>query len=478
MAEPTRQVDQYALDNLRRASRQAEIQRGQLERNLQDARRQLDVSARELAKRASASPEEIQRMVEREARKLSAQIDGIRTDFGVALGQQNLKLRKELDTIRQSVQTADKRLDSLEMKIDKVTKQFDADLRAIVERISRQKDRAQVYLNQLEVLLEQINTLHPEKLTPGQVEQIRESEKFVKVNIANSDFQAAIGIAQTAIRDAVQLLAELERLNKEFNDYKMHAQAACLEITMQIKRLTDTEANRKVIRMGSGDEEREYTYEGNIEFWTDGIFTQLCDAYAGDEKFITETFIPQMDIENLKRATESIPSYRARLELCQKLAEDEFSISCAVQDTAMAIYTALTKDGTWQLKDSGFDDSDIRRSYMESFEDALANTVQVFIFPGGIKTGASASVTFSVGAFSPNDSEGMRDILLDAVVSRLAACGVDMKSCLRRDAAGSIMNQNSFAKSEFAVGEKLKRSRLDYGRRAIVPAEHMMDGGY
>lgn len=475
---PTKQVDSYVLENMRNRARQAAMRQRDMERNLESARKRAEAAASELRQRSMAGAQEIEREIEAESRKLTSEMESIRTDFGIALGRQNLQLRKELDELRSSISASNKQMDALNAKIDNMAKKFDAELKSVIDRIAGQKDRAQVYLNQFATLLAQIDRLYPDKLAPGRAEQLHEAERFIKANIANADYQAAIGLSQSSIPDAVALIAELERLNAEYLELCVQVQEACLSVSSRFNQLLDAKANEKTVRLGEGNDEREYTYEGDIAFWTSGIFTQLYDAYTKDEEQLLNEFLPQMDMENLRIAAYSIPNYTMRIDSCQKLADNEFSISCAVQNMAVKIYDSLTEDEAWELGESGFEMSDARRSYMESFTDTLGNAIQFVILPGKTQPGAGTSggVTFSMGAFSPDSSEGMRSILHDAVLSRLASSGLDTRACLSQSTTHLPGDKAGFTAAQYKAGDKIKTRRLDYMRREIVPAGHSIGG--
>ena len=191
---PTRQVDSYVLENMRTRARQAAMRQRDMERNLESARKRAEAAANELRQRSMAGAQEIEREIEAESRKLTSEMESIRTDFGIALGRQNLQLRKELDELRSSISASNKQMDALNAKIDNMAKKFDAELKSVIDRIAGQKDRAQVYLNQFATLLAQIDRLYPDKLAPGRAEQLHEAERFIKANIANADYQGAFTI--------------------------------------------------------------------------------------------------------------------------------------------------------------------------------------------------------------------------------------------------------------------------------------------
>ena len=336
-----RYVTQYEYDNAMRRKREADERRAKADSDLQQARIRLEQAQNDLARRNGFDKRQLQKVLQEEENKLLRGMDETSLELRRAIGQQNVALRKQLDEVRHDVAVTNGKIESVkedisqakcaidevEQRVSEVGKRFGQELREIAERLAKERDRAQYYANTFSLLLEHIDKLHPEKLTPGKAEILHDADRFVTVNLKNGDYQAAIGLAQSKIADAISLQSELERLNDEYNQLVLDVREQLVGVQGHIRQLSDTKGNVKEIEIGKGDSIYDFTFDGDIAFWTSGLFPQLCSQFSEEQDTIENEFILEMDLDNLKAALRKLPSYHHKLNRCLEFAREEFEMS-------------------------------------------------------------------------------------------------------------------------------------------------------
>ena len=467
MADGTIQVRNEELNEMRCKSEAARKKREQSARELDLARQRLQTSENELADHSKLDSRELHRAVKEEERKVLRELDNVGRDLQKEILQQNAGLRGELADIRRSVAGTNEEIDRVNGRIQDVSRQFESRIRSISERMRKQGDRARLYANQLQDVLDRIGELHSGLLTPGEAELIQEAMEFVITDIKNEDYQAAIGLSQANLPTAIELQARLERLNDEFNKLSVSIAEAIVRIREQITKLTDIDANVKYVHIVIGNKEFDFRYNGDLNHWSNGLFYQLCNNFDRLAERVRDEYIRNMDLQNMRIADKDIPLYSSRFERCASFAEEEFNISCRVQGTAERIHDALTEDDSWTLLDSGFEQNDDRRSYHSSYGDGQGNRSAIVIIPSVIRNGRNGSeAQFSVGAC---DGEQVMDaamcrILRDAIIARLRHCGISTDG---GEDYRQSNNAEAFINQIYTLGDGIKTERLRQARNQM-----------
>lgn len=446
-------VEDESLAQLRAHSQWAQQQRARTEEELQAARRRLE-EATAAAQRLPNSPQEA---LQAEQARLQQRLGQLEDSLRREIEEQNARLCREIEEIRARQARADAAVDDAARRVQAVAERFDREFRAAAQRVRGQRERAQFFCDQLEALLEGIAPLHPEKLTPGRAEPLWDSLRLAGADLDSGDCQAAIAVAQAALPEAAALLGELERRRGEYQRLSTQVRAALEEVRRGIRELQDRAANAKTVQAEGGG---LYRYDGDIAFWSGGLFGRLCAAFEEDARRAGDD-LDDMALDRLREAAERLPLYLGRLQRCRAFAEGEFLLSCGVQELALAIYNALTEDGSWELIQSGFQDGDPRLSYTETFQDALGNTAAAVVQPGRAKGDAAPSLTLDACG---GEGGGMRTLLREALLARLAACGVDVSSC-GEPAPGR--DASAFVREACARGARLREERVAGAYRRI-----------
>lgn len=454
-------VDDDSLNDLRYRSQLAEQRRSRAEQDLREAHRRLAETEAAASRRIDGDRQRLQAALRAEEDRLSGEFSRLQSSLDQAIQQQNRELHRQLDGLRGDLARTNARVDSAEQQIKDLTDRFDREFRAIADRSAAQRERAQCYRDQLDGLLRGIDGLHPEQLAPGQAEPLRDSRRFLDADLANGDYQAAIGVAQSNLPAALRLLGELEQRNGEYDRLSVQVRASILQVRQRMQELEDPKGNAAVVQSS----DLEFSYNGDIEFWSGGLLGQLCASFDREQGQVEE-YLADMDLENLRIAVERIPQYLPRLDLCRQFAREEFHLSCGVQELALNLHDALTEDGSWALTRSGFPEGDPRRSYWAVFQDPLGHTAAAVVQPN---RGGEPPAVFSLDACDGDQvrNEGLCAILRDGALARLTDWGIP-PSALGQD-RGSRQGQEpaQFISRVCADGAKKRRARIQAVRRLI-----------
>ncbi len=468
MANQTVQVRNVELNEMRRKSEAARTKREQADRDLELARQRLQSATDEIAGYSKLDSRQLRNAVKEEERRVLRELDNAGEILEREIRHQNSELRNEIVDIRRSVARTNEEIDRVNGRIHEVAQQFESEISLIADRMRKQGDRARLYANQLRDVLDRIAELHPELLTPGEAEMVREAMDFVITDIKNEDYQAAIGLAQEKLPRAIELQARLERLNDEFNELSVSIAEAIVNVREQIVKLTDYEANVRDVHVAVGKDEFDFRYDGNIDHWSSGLFFQLCEAFDGLEERVRQEYIENMDLENMRIANRDVPQYISKIDRCISFANEEFDISCRVQGTAIRINDALTEDDTWQLSDSGFENDDDRQAYFSSYGDGQGNRSVIVVLPNVMRTGGkqNCEAQFSVGTCDGAlmQNPAMCRVLRDAIIARLRHH--DIRIGNEADYRQSESTED-FVRQINIFGEEIKADRLRNVRNQI-----------
>lgn len=465
----TMQVDRSRYDALRGKSEEAKRKRRRSEEELEMARRRMQESLADMERMSRLDTRQFREALQEEDRRMRLSLEEVETEIRREIYKENENLQREINSLRKAVDGTNVEIDRVNRRIGEIAEEFDRRLGEILARMDGERSRAGVYVYQLEELVSQIDPLYPEKLTPGEAEPLRDALEFAYSDMDNGDFQAAIGVAQEHIVRAAELLARLKGLNDEFNRLGLRISEAVVQIRGLICGLSDNAANEQDVSITVGDDMFEFCYDGDVEHWSEGLYMELCRKFDSLERRVKEEYIPDMDLAHMREALGEINVFGGGFERCGCFAREEFLASCHVQGTAARIHEAVTKNSTWELADSGFENGDDRRSYLLSYTDRKGNCVTVVIFSedGNIAAGSSRDAGFSVDASDGSGTEhtGMSRVIRDDVVSRIQKSGIDMGGVsFSKPGDRTGRKAEVFLDEEYKRGTGIKNRRINTAR--------------
>ena len=286
------------------------------------------------------------------------------------------------------------------------------------------------------------------------------------MDMTNGDYQAAIGVAQTKIPEAVALRTRLEILNAEFRDLQAEATQLIEELQQRIQQLQDTGRNSRSITVGANS----YEYDGDIVYWTNDLFTVVEQNFNGTcQRFeLAET---EMDLASMRIAINQLNQIALQLTECEELAQHEFQLFGMVQNLASTIYEVLTEDEAWTLSRSGFAEDDARRAFQMAYVDGDGNTASFVVIPNRevSSQGRLGEIQFMVDVCDGIKTRNRERcaILRNGILSRLQSHGIEIGAHNHNPRYAISSDQVSFINEATSQGDRIKENRLAIVREQL-----------
>ena len=467
MADDMTWVRNEEYNRIKAEERVAARRKREADRKVRAENERLRRAKKEAEQIASRDERLMRERIEAETDRLLEGIDEISEEMQSNLRRHVEETHRQMDSIRSSIYDVQNRADQLEGRIDELTDSVNASIQTLADATERERSRAQFFANQFNELLRQINALHPEKLTPGIVEQeLAPVMNFLAMDMTNGDYQAAIGVAQTKIPEAVALRTRLEFLNAEFRDLQAEATQLIEELRERIQQLQDAGRNSRSITVGSNN----YEYDGDIVYWTNDLFTVVEQNVDGTcQRFeLAET---EMDLASMRIAINQLNQIALQLTECEELAQHEFQLFGMVQNLASTIYEVLTEDEAWTLSCSGFAEDDARRAFQMAYIDGDGNTASFVVIPNRevSSQGRLGEIQFMVDVCDGIKTRNRERcaILRNGILSRLQSHGVEIGAHNHNPRYAISSDQVSFINEATSQGDRIKENRLAIVREQL-----------
>lgn len=433
--------DEYR--NKRNLANASGSRRAQADRTVGSAKDALSDAERRRRNTAGIDLRELDVRLSNVRQQAEEEIAQVSEDLRLAMGRHAEEYQRQIAHLRRQATTVDRKIESLEEDVSSISHRLNEEFRTIADQIASQKQRAVAYIAELVRICDSIAGLHPDKLEPHFQEllapgtkAISDSLLYLRLDMENEDYQAAIGVAQTKIPEALYIQSQLEILNANFQqtrldtDHEADNTAQCRNRAAEIGEIPDA----------------EYINDRDTDYWTEGMYSRLTHEFESAQSN-RALFVEDMDIEGLERVRQDFKQLSARFLLCREIAETQFRLSCRVQDAAQAVWDILRADGkgSWSLQSGNYYSDDYRSSYILSMEDSFGHYARIVISPLQQSRG-SCPVAYDIAVFdamseikNPVICESMRN----GLIAVLHAGGINISH------QGGLLQQPIQAQDEF-----------------------------
>lgn len=414
-----------------------------------------------LRRESDVSTQQVLDQIQTAMNVLFAENETLRVDMEQELLQYIQQTQQQMADFQSTIADVAYQAEEIDRKIDTLSAEVAERFRVLTEAAEQEKQRAQLYVNQYALILQQIHVLHPERLTPGEVEQNFDPViGFLEMNMANGDYQAAIGVSQTKMPEALAFHLRLEVLNAEYEDLCDRAEYAVETLTPIIQHLLSPQENARRIVIGDG----EYEYNGDLMYWTNELLQLAVDNFENTcRNYETAEF--EMDLDQLRHCLDYFNQIDNQLTLCEMLAEEQFRLFGGIGNLASAICASLTRDEAWTLAEEDFMDQDMRRSYRMSYVDGDGNTVSFVLLPNReiSPAGEPGEIQFLIDV---TNGDGTQDHyrcrhICSAVLSRLMQDKIEIGATNRNGVYCTAPDKRTFLSRASAQGDQIKEERLE-----------------
>lgn len=287
------------------------------------------------------------------AEKMSKLEEEIRLE----LGRIKVWYKEELDKMNDIVGNLSDNVSNLDAKFKTFKDFVSGRLAAIEGEITAKRMQAELHFKELINLQENLKELHIDKLQPLVQAEYEGVLKDVETDISNKSYEAAIGLAQAYIAQGNTVQKELEALNIRYETARKEA----LEMVEDMRTETESLRNRDLNRM-SICEKPKIVFDGEIDYWTEGIFEEKIREFSGIHRELTEDFLPNMKIQQIEEDVSKLEKLKVELDKCVERAKEEYTEYFYVNDLAERIMTQLS-DTSWRITRDSFTEADRRKAY-------------------------------------------------------------------------------------------------------------------
>lgn len=290
------------------------------------------------------------------------ELDKLREDLGRQLGRQAVETRRVLDEIRSMAADNRRTLDAAVSKISELEKEMARQFKAIEAQLQEKRKTALFYYDQLTDLVAQIEKLSPEKyelLYPDQIKQnsfvLRSGVADVLSDIESRNYEAAIGLAQSRIPEALTLLGQMEFFH---NRYLAQKRETGRQLEAFRKRLATISASLVSTLTIAG---KEYRDDKGVSYWAKELYQKILEELAECERQFEYLTVTQ-DAEGLQFVSQELEQMELQLTDCEAIAANERQLHYECVDRAWLIAEALENHSDWVITQEPYPaiDEDLR----------------------------------------------------------------------------------------------------------------------
>ncbi len=372
-------------------------------------------------------------MIERELNEASSilqdDLDALREEFGQQLGKQAVATKKMLDDVRRLANLNSKELDEVNQQIASLEKRLDGDLKRIVAQIDTAKKQAVCFYDQLSGIVGQIAKLSPEKyevlfpdiLQPGYM-ILKTSLGTIQDDINQGYYEAAIGVAQTRLPEAVHMLGHLEFYDASYRRIYKKASSLLGKLNSQLNAMRATNVRTVVF----GDEV-EYEDSHGADYWARELFDIISGSIESFNKRLNE-YSKVLDIDAIEKLWAEMQGGERQCAACIAISDQERQLHFeCVEKVAQASDILLANDSNWTFKAWNINSDDMRDPASAVLTSPEGYSIVIICSPERSIAGQAGSVRMEIDAFDCGMSKedlGRCKVICESVTSVLHANGM------------------------------------------------------
>lgn len=304
----------------------------------------------------------IERRINDASGVLQDDLDELREEIGKQLGKQAIATRKMLDDVRRLAETNSSELDEVNKQISALEKRVDGEFKKIIEQIDTAKKQALCYYKQLDDVIAQIAKLHPEKyellfpdvLQPGFI-VLRTSLGTVADDINQGYYEAAIGVAQTRLPEAVNMLGHLEFYHTSYLRVSQEALGLLKRLKARLKALCSNEK-----RLIAFEDDVEYEDTHGADYWSRELYESISER-LDDASSRMDEYVDTLDFEAIGVLLAELNEIERQCSACKTISDNERQLHFECVEHAARIFDILHRnDNNWSFREQYINEADMR----------------------------------------------------------------------------------------------------------------------
>ena len=409
------------------------------------------------------------RKLEKESDKLSGELTHLNHELHQEIYEMRRRFDAKIDEVAELADVVSERVDAMDEKVADISQMVSDSMNSIAARIDSQKNRAAFFARELNTYISYILTLNPDKFAPDKFSLITDAYNDAMSDVENEDYEASISRSQEGISLSVQFSSELEILNERYDRLIKEIEGLTENIANKIDLLSNPQKSCCDILLSNGE---SIQFDGQVSFWSNGIFDSVVDDYEQKVEFIKDECETKMDIEGLEKIKPEIEIVDSRLDSSKDIAMREYGIAYNIQRAIQAVHEVLVQNDILTLVESGFVEGDPRKPYSLKYVDGNLYEVTVIVFFGrysedkkdkDTKNGDKIQIVINVSNPSQDDKDLCR-VMFESIVSRLKDENIEVANY---NSQNQGMSSDAFTKQTVAQGNKNKEYRVLSQRQSM-----------
>ncbi len=464
-------VNRTQYDSMRSQAASSAARRQSADQELLEQRRKLEQLARDGGGMSKEDLRAIQKRFDATNKALRDELEELRERFGQELGKQALENKRAIAEIRHLAEANQHDLEGLSREITGLENSIKAHFDRMEKRAQDNRKQALFYYEQLREIVEQVDELFPDKyevLYPDQLQPgayvLRSALGYVLEDIDRGNLEAAIGLAQTYLPEAVSTLGQLEFFHTAFLNTEADAKKALCTLGDRVRKLE--EPKRTELCVGKA----EYEDEHGIAYWARELFCELKRRSTNSE---TRFGIcdEAHDTAGLTLIRQDVDTLDEQLSICEQIESNERRLHYECCERASQVFDALDANDPklWTLEELHVNEADLREPIYMTLTRPEGYRITVACCPErGANLTAPGNVRCELEVFDSGEEQddvARCRIIYGNIATVLATSGIVIAPQPEDGAAAAT--SRSFIRSAIDNEEQARNNWLSAARRAI-----------
>lgn len=345
-------------------------------------------------------------------RTLNSEIKGLNADIRQMAREQNERLARQASSFNQTI-------DELKLQIEDSRRELENAIAQVQENImAKERDHksiAEFWISQTQAFFEDIEQFRHELFTPNQLNFLRSQLNQVNADMEHESYQSAIATSRNLFNQAAQLKETVVNKEIEWSRYYTQLQNTLADVKADIN-------YKQTLQFIIPTEDGECTIDANIDYWTNGGLSHICELVNGVEERLEN--VQDISTAELISIIQELQRYSEQIRLVQERAKSGIISSQLRADMAGTMADALAGAG-WQCTGYTYEESEENKPLHIKFEDGNGNEIVAVISPDEMDENLANRL--AVNFFDPyNNDESLRGIWIDSIKETLSETGLDV----------------------------------------------------
>jgi hypothetical protein len=399
--------------------RQSDVKLRAVQQELPERLRAAEASIREEVHRQNARMDQRLRKIENTASQMQSDMASLEKRNRQLLARQRDEYRSLVATERaERIQQGQQMRDEYYSLIEAERAERQQQVSELQSRVSQIEDRegrlgqmASAWLQDLRILSDDVGTLPHERFSPGSMGRINGHIEQAAINLRDGASQAALGQAQNAYFELVELRSEVLRKEQQFEAEYLRALNAIRSLIEEVR------LNRQAVI--PADESSSVEIEVDIDFWSREGLTPISERLANLQSRL-EKEKETLELTQVQEMEQETATLRAKLPAVVEAARMTIINSQACHNVAEIVADVMEQQG-YHVEEGTYEGEDQRGSYAVKMRNVGGDEFVTIIKPSKER---ELEYTTEMNFYDRDQDETMRQNFAQAVCDGLNQRGL------------------------------------------------------